>query len=1162
MKRFTSSAHAALYTCRRGNRTGDRLRLLLLAALLAAVLASATRAHAQTWTGAAGNGNWNTNGNWTGAFPNSPTAAAVFNVVGGQVNISASVQTQSLLFGNGPGFTITSSPGQTLSGVTSITVGVFTGTTQTVNLATMASGSLLFPIGSNLTLANDAGATGVASPTLVIGPNTVIGTRGTNGVIVQGTGTILISGSFADASAPNNQVVGGLTKTGSGTLMLTGNNVNLSGLVSVTGGTLAINANVALGNAANTLSFSSVGGSLLFLNGGVDVSRTVTLGGAGRFISNGADANSISGFISGTDGPLYKDGSGTLTLSNAANNYTTQTQVLNGVLAIPTIANSGAPSPIGSSVAPIFLGTGTTRGTLLLTGTNATYLSNRNVQLGGGLNPYPVGGAIGVQNLGTTLTMSGQLSNGALIKTGAGTLSLTYPTNVYTAGTYVEAGTLNIGIAGAAIPLDSNVTVFPGATLQVGIPESQTIINGGRIGTLTLDGGTLRVPNRTIDYTLNNLVMTAGRLDFTGSSSFLLKFLGFDAGITTNASSMPSTWIGDPGTGIRNDATSYALTIRVNAGTTAAGIDLDAGIRMISNQSAVDFVHKVGPGTMRVTHLANTSKFLVAQGALRVDDVTTNGVGALGSGLLVLDGGRLAYGGTTATLTKPFTLGSYHGGTIDVLSAATTLTVTSPIDFGGFDGSYGRLTKAGPGVLVLNNNSNQYPGGITVSGGRLDVGDDAQLGVANPTVNPAGTLRYTASLSTARTFNLAGGTLEAPAGVTLTLNGAAVNGGFLRGAGTFAVTGGTAISGASTATSTTISQTGSASVANFSNGGAFTVAGGQILTWNGGTNTASGRLTVEGTANVSSLVSVGQITISDGTLNNSDASLVLGGGSRTFVGSPDIPGGAINLGGQTLELNGGLLVNNGTIGGTVNVNFGSLAKGSGLYGVVNVNQGGVYAPGNSPGISTAAAVSFDNTLTTSGAPTLMMELGGAALGTEYDQLNVTGPLSLGGKLQVSLINSFTPQLNNSFDILNWSSRSGTFSSIQLPALGSTLAWSTHRLYMDGILKVVDINLLPGDFNRDQQVTAADIQAMLHALTDLDAYKIEKGLNHDKLVAVGDLNNSGTVTNRDIQSLLNFLAIKGSGGSIQIVPEPSAIASLAIGFAAFLCFRAQARKRGK
>ena len=31
--------------------------------------------------------------------------------------------------------------------------------------------------------------------------------------------------------------------------------------------------------------------------------------------------------------------------------------------------------------------------------------------------------------------------------------------------------------------------------------------------------------------------------------------------------------------------------------------------------------------------------------------------------------------------------------------------------------------------------------------------------------------------------------IEAPAGVTLTLDGAAVNGGFLRGAGTFALTG-------------------------------------------------------------------------------------------------------------------------------------------------------------------------------------------------------------------------------------------------------------------------------------------------------------------------------------------------------------------------------------
>ena len=346
------------------------------------------------------------------------------------------------------------------------------------------------------------------------------------------------------------------------------------------------------------------------------------------------------------------------------------------------------------------------------------------------------------------------------------------------------------------------------------------------------------------------------------------------------------------------------------------------------------------------------------------------------------------------------------------------------------------------------------------------------MGSSNPTVNALGTLRYTGTTSTARTFNLIDGTFEAPTGVTLTLTGATVGGGFLRGAGTFALTGDTALIGVSTASSTTINQTGPATVTSYSNGGTFSVAAGQILTSNGVTNTSSGQMTVNGTANVSDFVSNGQVNIPNGgVLNNSGSPLVLGGGSRTYIGSAAVPGGAINLGGQTLELNGALLVNDGTVTGTTNVNYGSLAMGSGTYGVVNVNTGGVYAPGSSPGISTAAALTFDNTPNLIGAPTLAIELGGTAPGTQYDQVHVTGNLSLSGTLAVSLIDDFVPVAGQAFDILDWGTLSGTFASINLPTLAG-LSWNTSQLYTNGELSLAAAGL-PGDYNGNGTVDAAD-----------------------------------------------------------------------------------------
>ena len=119
------------------------------------------------------------------------------------------------------------------------------------------------------------------------------------------------------------------------------------------------------------------------------------------------------------------------------NNYSGATFVgYQGVLAIPTIANGGAASPIGTSssdpanlVLGYAIGFGG-RGDLMLTGTAATYSTDRGATVRGFYNFGDGGGAIGVQNAGTTLTWNGPITGpGELIKSGAGTLVLTNTTN-------------------------------------------------------------------------------------------------------------------------------------------------------------------------------------------------------------------------------------------------------------------------------------------------------------------------------------------------------------------------------------------------------------------------------------------------------------------------------------------------------------------------------------------------------------------------------------------------------------------------------------------------------------------------------------------------------------------------------------------------------------
>jgi hypothetical protein len=103
---------------------------------------------------------------------------------------------------------------------------------------------------------------------------------------------------------------------------------------------------------------------------------------------------------------------------------------------------------------------------------------------------------------------------------------------------------------------------------------------------------------------------------------------------------------------------------------------------------------------------------------------------------------------------------------------------------------------------------------------------------------------------------------------------------------------------------------------------------------------------------------------------------------------------------------------------------------------------------------------------------LAIEIGGMAPGDEYDQLQITGTAAMGGTLDVSLINGFSPAAGQSFDILDWESAAGTFTTVELPVLNGPFQWDTTQLYTSGVLRVI----LPGDFNFDDSVDAADYVA--------------------------------------------------------------------------------------
>jgi autotransporter-associated beta strand protein len=115
-------------------------------------------------------------------------------------------------------------------------------------------------------------------------------------------------------------------------------------------------------------------------------------------------------------------------------------------------------------------------------------------------------------------------------------------------------------------------------------------------------------------------------------------------------------------------------------------------------------------------------------------------------------------------------------------------------------------------------------------------------------------------------------------------------------------------------------------------------------------------------------------------------------------------------------------------GGTAPVNFagtGNVLGGGGtLVGDFHVSGGASIAPGASPGVLT---IDGDSTLGPGGV--LQIEIGGTQPGSEYDQLNVLGHMTLDGAvLYVSFLNGFTPGPQDSFVVLRAESLSGVFAN--------------------------------------------------------------------------------------------------------------------------------------
>jgi autotransporter-associated beta strand protein len=145
-----------------------------------------------------------------------------------------------------------------------------------------------------------------------------------------------------------------------------------------------------------------------------------------------------------------------------------------------------------------------------------------------------------------------------------------------------------------------------------------------------------------------------------------------------------------------------------------------------------------------------------------------------------------------------------------------------------------------------------------------------------------------------------------------------------------------------------------------------------------------------------------------GTIIGTVGALVKSGSGTLIFAGTNLHSGMVQCSAGTLQVDGDQSLP------LTRITSGGRLQGSGFVGVLDINGGGAeIAPGSSPGVLTCSHYNADGT----GGATLEIELNGPAPGSGYDQLNVTGTVTLTNTILAASLN-FASALSNQFVIIN------------------------------------------------------------------------------------------------------------------------------------------------
>ena len=337
--------------------------------------------------------------------------------------------------------------------------------------------------------------------------------------------------------------------------------------------------------------------------------------------------------------------------------------------------------------------------------------------------------------------------------------------------------------------------------------------------------------------------------------------------------------------------------------------------------------------------------------------------------------------------------------------SAGTITNSGTIAFGsyGIDSLTvsGVLTNTSTGVMSLYDDDASLSAGTLVNQGSITFGSGDTQGSFRFTVS--GSAQNSGSIVASSFGQLHtgdlnnSGSIQLNAGSSLQVSGDVTNSGSLTTAnGVFnnsvSITGKLTNTASGTFALGYSGDTGNIGYVN--NAGTLSLVSGTTLNVIGGSHAPKNALP--------GFVNSGSFNIASGATYSSPLSFSQTGGETTVDGAMRVNGrGFINFSGGEVYGNGG------TIEGPITSNA-----------YINI--------GDAPNM--VGAMTFMGNYTQGPNGTLAFDIAGPASG-QYDRLNVSGHAQFNGTMIVNLLNGYIPQLNNTFDIMNFASSSGAFSMV-------------------------------------------------------------------------------------------------------------------------------------